>query len=122
MANVKQTVPLIWVSDIGKSAEFYCKVLGFSIRQTWEPRGQLTWCWLDLGSASLMLQQHSKDVDFTKSKGIGLYILCENVDPLHERISSNGGEVTPISVAFYGMRQFSAIDPDGNEIWFEHPT
>ena len=79
----------------------------------------LKWCSLGLGNLSLMLQQYDGEAEFKKPEGIDLYIVCDDVEPLHKLISSKGARVTPIAVEFYGMKQFFVTDPDGNNICFE---
>ncbi len=66
-----------------------------------------------------MLQQYDGKAEFQKPKGIDLYIICDDVQPLYKIISSNSAHVTPISVEFYDMKQFFVTDPDGNKICFE---
>ena len=55
--KLKQTVPLLFVTDIDQSVKFYCEGIGFSIKSKWEPKGELADCWLEQGGASLMLQK-----------------------------------------------------------------
>tara|TARA_A100001234_G_C12526868_1_gene342718 strand:+ start:57 stop:452 length:396 start_codon:yes stop_codon:yes gene_type:complete len=119
MDSVQKIAPLIWVSDIQTSTRFYCEKLGFSCHDSWKPNGMLKWCSLGLGNLSLMLQQYDGEAEFKKPEGIDLYIVCDDVEPLHKLISSKGARVTPISVEFYGMKQFFVTDPDGNNICFE---
>ena len=38
--NIKQTVPLLIVSDIPHSVQFYSEGLGFSISEKWESEGK----------------------------------------------------------------------------------
>lgn len=56
-ANVQQTVPFLWVANIHESVDWCVEGLGFDIREQWVQDGELRWCWLSQGGASLMLQQ-----------------------------------------------------------------
>ncbi len=58
--NVQQAVPFFTVPDIDSSLQFYTRGLGFEIEKIGEPRGRIEWCWLQLGGAALMLQEHPK--------------------------------------------------------------
>tara|TARA_B100000686_G_scaffold329461_1_gene390646 strand:+ start:785 stop:1165 length:381 start_codon:yes stop_codon:yes gene_type:complete len=119
MENVREIAPLIWVSDIEEAIKFYCEVLDFSCQDSWKPNGVLKWCSLALGTSSLMLQQYGGEAEFRKPEGIDLYIVCDDVELLYKAISSKRAHVTPISIAFYDMKQFFVTDPDGNKICFE---
>ncbi len=59
-SNIKQAVPFFMVADMDTSLDFYIKRFGFDLKNKWEPRGRIEWCWLKLGEASLMLQEHKK--------------------------------------------------------------
>ena len=56
---IRQTVPFFGVSSMADSLSHYVDHLGFTLNHTWEPDGQIRWCWLQhAGGASLMMQQH----------------------------------------------------------------
>jgi uncharacterized glyoxalase superfamily protein PhnB len=115
-------VPLIWVADAESSMTFYCEKLGFRMVSDWRPDDVLAWCSLSKGTARLMLQQHEKGRKFQKPHGIQLYLICQDLDQVYAEIQARGGSPTEISDAFYKMRQFFVIDPDGNHICFESPV
>jgi lactoylglutathione lyase len=56
--NVKQAVPFFMITDMANSLKFYIKGLGFELKNKWEPRGTIEWCWLQLENAALMLQEY----------------------------------------------------------------
>src|SRR5258708_10044261 len=58
--NVQQAVPFFLVSDMERSLRYYVGGLGFEMTKKWTPRGRIEWSWLQIGSASLMLQQFWK--------------------------------------------------------------
>lgn len=115
-------VPLIWVANVESSMTFYCEKLGFRMVDAWRPDDVLAWCSLTKGTAQLMLQQHDKERKFQRPHGIQLYITCQDLDQVYAEIQLRGGAPTEISDAFYMMRQFFVIDPDGNHICFESPV
>jgi catechol 2,3-dioxygenase-like lactoylglutathione lyase family enzyme len=55
--NVKRVVPFLRVSDMQRSLPFYTDGLGFSIKNKWVVEEKTRWCSLELGNASLMLQE-----------------------------------------------------------------
>ena len=59
--NVKQAVPFFNVTDIEASLRFYVEGLGFVLTNQWVPEGRIRWCWLQLGEAAVMLQEHWRD-------------------------------------------------------------
>jgi lactoylglutathione lyase len=62
--NIKEVTPFFMVRDIRRSLEFYVNGLGFRVMKTWEPAGQLKWCWLQREGASLMLQEHGEETRY----------------------------------------------------------
>ena len=118
--NVKQTVPLMYVSDIDASCRFYCDGLGFSLDQKWEPNGKLAWCWLNLEGAAVMLQQ-GEPGDLGNDPRINVYFLCEDVDVIYSAIRERVAAEPP-TIESYGMKQLFVTDPDGNRVCFENPV
>ena len=120
-AQVQQTVPLLLVDDIPLSRDFYCDGLGFQQTEQWEQDGKLGWCWLQHGTAALMLQQ-AEEVDppaKERGQGVTFYFLCDDVTALHADLTHRGTEVAPPTTAFYGMQQIFLTDPDGYQLCFE---
>ena len=122
--NLQQTVPLLLVTDIARSAQFYCDGLGFQLLRRWEPEGELAWCWLQQGDAALMLQRATDEDPPPKTwgRGLALYFLCDDVDALYSTLSVRNMPATAPATAFYGMRQTHVTDPDGYQLCFEQPT
>ncbi len=123
--KVERTVPLLVVSDIARSREFYCDGLGFETANRAETKGVLTWCWLEhSGGAALMLQQECDEDPpaAQRGKGIVFYFLCDDADAVYREITERGVTATEPAVAFYGMNQTFVTDPDGYELCFENST
>jgi len=122
--NVQQTVPLLIVSDIDSSRDFYRDGLAFEIRETWEPDGKLAWCWLARDGAALMLQQACAEdppADM-RGKGVVFYFLCEDAAAFYREVAARGVQATEPAIAFYGMNQTFISDPDGYQLCFENRT
>jgi hypothetical protein len=56
--HVEQAVPFFMVSNVEASSRWYIDRLGFTMKLSWHPEGKLEWCWLEIGDASLMLQEY----------------------------------------------------------------
>ena len=82
--EVQQLVPLLDVRSMDASLKFYVDGLGFSIKRTWTPEGKIRWCWLEHGTAALMLQeistdpQHSRRVEGPLGSGVGFNFSCRD--------------------------------------------
>lgn len=118
---VQELVPLLFVDDIARSAEFYQRKLGFAIVQTWEPEGNLGWCRLERDRAAIMLQQ-ACDADGPpagRGRGVAFYFNCDDVNSLHCEFCASGLNTASPKLAFYGMNQVFITDPDGYGLCFQ---
>ncbi|MGB2664815.1 MAG: VOC family protein [Candidatus Acidiferrum sp.] len=123
--NVIAVVPFFWVTDMLRSLHFYIEGLGFTLKNKWTPDDpdKIRWCWLDLGAASLMLQEYPP-ANLPKDKrgeGVSLCFQCHDaVAVYHEFRSRNLRPREP----FVGNHMWDTliIDPDGYHLHFESPT
>ena len=110
------------VTNMDDSLAFYCKGLGFSIANQWEPEGKIEWCWLQLGGACIMLQEYRENPRVEKpGEGVSIYFICEDALSVYKPIISNG---LIASEPFVGNNMWvvGLNDPDGYKIFFESPT
>lgn len=121
--NVKQAVPFFMVSDIEASLRYYVDGLGFRMTNKWIDQGKLRWCWLQLGGASLMLQEYGKNKVFTGKLGEGVSICFQCADALkiYREVTSRGIQAKR---PFVGNAMWVTVlsDPDGYKLDFESPT
>ncbi len=121
--NVKQAVPFFMVSNIEASLRYYVDGLGFRMTNKWIDQGKLRWCWLQLGGAALMLQEHGKDKVFTGKLGEGVSICfqCADAVKIYREVTSRGIQAKR---PFVGNALWVTIltDPDGYKLDFESPT
>src|ERR1700750_750876 len=91
-ANVKQAVPFFWVTNIEASIRYYVDGLGFRLTNQWIDEGKLRWCWLQIGSAALMLQEYRKGQLPTAKVGEGVSVCFQCADALkiYREITSRG--------------------------------
>lgn len=122
--NVKQVVPFFMVKDMESSLNFYFKVLGFSIGESWVDEGKLKWCWLVIDNGALMLQEYNEKNNVPKDKhgeGVEIFFICEDALAMYEQITSNG-LVAPEPFVGNKMWVVQVRDPDGYKISFESFT
>ena len=121
-ANVKQAVPFFMVVHMETSLEFYIRGLGFELKNKWEPRGKIEWCWLQLDNASLMLQEYRNKPNIDRlGEGVSICFVCEDALRIYRDIISRG--LSPVE-PFVGNNCWvvELKDPDGYKILFESPT
>jgi lactoylglutathione lyase len=127
---VKQAVPFFMVTDIEASLRFYVDGLGFEMTNAWRPeraKGRVQWCWLQLGDASLMLQEFWKDdrpggaPEGPLGQGVSVYFMCTDAIAIYRDLISRG---VAAKRPFVGNNLWvtSVRDPDGYYLYFESPT
>jgi catechol 2,3-dioxygenase-like lactoylglutathione lyase family enzyme len=125
--GVRQLVPLLMVKSMDASLRFYVDGLGFTITNQWTPQGRIRWCWLEHGTAALMLQEWATD-DSRRSElegklgaGVGLNFTCADALAFFHVVRERG---LPVMQPFVGNRMWvaSLLDPDGYSLHFESPT
>ena len=119
MPNIHELVPLLFVHDIARSANFYQERLGFKMTQQWEPDGKLAWCRLERDGAAVMLQQAIPEEDGLadgRGRGVVFYFNCDDADAMHADLTNRGLAIAPPVAAYYGMNQLFVKDPDGYEL------
>jgi catechol 2,3-dioxygenase-like lactoylglutathione lyase family enzyme len=125
--NVKQTVPFFMVTDMAASLRFYVDGLGFAITHRWVPRGTIEWCWLELGGASIMLQEYRRDAETPGppagplGQGVSVCFMCADAIGIYHDLIARG---VAARRPFVGNRLWvtSVVDPDGYHLDFESPT
>jgi catechol 2,3-dioxygenase-like lactoylglutathione lyase family enzyme len=125
--NVRQAVPFFGVSDMDASVRFYVDGLGFEITKRWVVDGKLRWCWLEHGTAALMLQQFAREDDLSwrpaEKVGVGVSVcfICRDALALYREFLARGTEA---GRPFVGNNMWvtSVSDPDGYRLEFESPT
>lgn len=125
--NVRQAVPFFWVKDIRESLRFYEEGLGFTRTREWVDDGRIRWCWLELGGASIMLQEfwregrHRNEPYGRVGVGVSIYFICDDAIAIYRGMVSRGVEASRPSVG-NGMWVTEVSDPDGYALCFESPT
>jgi catechol 2,3-dioxygenase-like lactoylglutathione lyase family enzyme len=125
--NVRHTVPFFGVRDIDASLRFYEGGLGFVRMREWIPEGRVRWCWLELGSVALMLQEFWKDgrrgggPSDPLGQGLSICFICADALAIYHGAIARG---LTASTPFVGNQMWvtSLLDPDGYRLEFESPT
>ena len=125
--NVQQAVPFFMVHDIKRSIRFYVDGLGFRITEQWVDDGAIRWCWLNLHSVAVMLQEFRKggnhhDVP-TGGLGLGvsIYFICRDALQVYRDMRACGVHAKRPFVG-NGMWVTAVTDPDGYALFFESFT
>jgi len=125
--NVKQAVPFFRVANIEESVRYYVDGLGFQMTKKWIDDGKLRWCWLEIGSAALMLQEFWREGPNTwvpeEKLGVGVSICftCEDALAIYRDLTARGIEAARPFVGNH-MWVTSVSDPDGYRLEFESFT
>jgi hypothetical protein len=127
VANVKQAVPFFSIRNIDASLRFYLNGLNFTMTHQWTPEGRIRWCWLELGGASVMLQEYWKDgqpggaPEGPLGQGVSICFMCADAIAIYHDAMARG--LAP-SRPFVGNHLWvtSFTDPDGYRLDFESPT
>jgi len=125
--NVLQAVPFFSVANIEESVRYYSDRLDFVMTRKWIDQGKLRWCWLQLGSAALMLQEfrregHDSRVPAGKvGEGVSIYFQCRDALAVYRAVTRRGVKASRPAVG-NGLWETFLSDPDGYKIVFVSPT
>jgi len=122
-SNVKKAVPFFMVVNMTNALNFYVQGLGFELKNKWEPRGKIEWCWLELGTASIMLQEYRNNIPIDKrGEGVSVCFMCEDALTIYKQILLNGLSTSSEPIVGNNLWVVSLNDPDGYNVYFESPT
>ena len=109
--------PMLTVSDIDRTIQFYKDVLGFKCVNRVEG-----WAALRNGEVEVMVRLPLECETITQPAFTGsLYFKLDNVDELWEKTKDKTAVVYPIENFFYGMREFAIRDNNGYMLQFGQP-
>ena len=111
-------VPILPVSDLAASIEYYERVLGFRLGWKWgDPPCVASVC-RDRVEFNLALRDSSDQGHVGK-----VYIQMSGVDQYYAQITKAGATVAvPLADRVYGMTDCRVLDPDANELSFGEAT
>ena len=123
---LKNLIPMLNVSDIEASLEFYREALDFKLVSNLDAVRKWRWATIRSGWTELMLSQtdspptHVADNDPHASTAwpVIFYFYPDDVARLYAQVIASGYQPTPLQVTIYRMREFSLVDPDGHMLSF----
>jgi PhnB protein len=121
-ADYPRLTPYLIVDGAAAAIDFYCSVLGASVRGDMMagPDGKVGHAELQLGDSVLMLADEYPDMNAIGPKGVGgspvtLHLYVEDVDATFASALAAGATVEqPVEDKFYGDRSGSFVDPWGH--------
>ncbi len=125
--NIQYGMPLFMVSNMEASLKFYTEGLGFSILNTWTPRGKIEWCWLQREGGPIMLQEAglSEGKSFLSGDkpgaGVSIWFQCRDSLVLYHDFIERGVKAQEPFVG-NGLWDVKVTDPDGYLLHFESKT
>ena len=125
--NVQQAVPFFGVTSMDESLRFYMEGLAFTMKYRWIDEGKPRWCWLEIGTAGLMLQEyktegrHSFKPEGKLGVGVSICFQCRDALRIYRESRSRGFQA---GIPFVGNAMWVVpfTDPDGYNVLFESPT
>ena len=120
MAEFQKVVPVLKVSDMQKSIEFYTGVLGFTVPWRAANDGGGENCMVQAGAADLLLSTGPHLGGRPQFTGT-LYFHMAGVQEFFERVRNRAGVVWPLETMEYGQREFGIRDGDGYTLAFAEP-
>src|SRR5690606_2205708 len=119
MSRFLSVTPNLIVRDIAQSTAFYRDVLGFSVKHTVPEEAPFAFVWLERDGVPVFLNtvdaaaHDYADAGQRPAGGTAtLFFLVSSVDTLHDTVAPRAAVVMPLKTQFYGMREFSVLDPD----------
>ncbi|HEY6175408.1 MAG TPA: glyoxalase superfamily protein [Kofleriaceae bacterium] len=118
--------PVLHVTDVAASLQFYVDRLGFTNPWTYEDSGKPFVAQVDRQGCALLLCSQWPD-----KVGKGLMFISLNVDPdtreaavaaldaLRAELEARG---VAVNDGFWGYRLLVVDDPDGNQLYFNYPN
>jgi len=134
--KINKLTPNFEVKDIKETVEFYQSVLGFSlvmivpeaqngIEQSFAEGKEYVYALVSKDSVEIMFQRtdtFKKDVEMAKGLSIGasvtFYMEIEGLNSFYNDVKNKVKEITKPKLAWYGMNEFYAKDPNGYILGF----
>jgi uncharacterized glyoxalase superfamily protein PhnB len=127
--NVKRITPVLLVKEVEPLIPFWVDLLGFTKTIEVPDGNKLAFVAFQKGSAEVMYQTYTsvekdapKEVSSAAGKGpTYLYLEVDNLDAVVVAMK-DVRVVMPVRTAFYGMKEFTVVDPGGHFITFAQPV
>ena len=115
-----KVTPVLLVSDLQRSLDFYTDVLRFQLgwRMTGDAGGEM--CMIESGGVAILLSTETHLGEKPVLSGT-LYIETQDVDEFFTMVKDRVELVWPLEDMAYGQREFGIRDPDGYTLAFAQP-
>ena len=109
--------PVLFVSDIDRSVDFYVRQLGFVQSWRYEEEGKAFVAQVERQSCALILSSQWPD-----KVGRGLIFISLDIDMLHALRSELERKGMDVKDGYWGYKLMIVHDLDGNELYFNYPN
>lgn len=124
--QIKNLVPMLNVSNIETSLDFYRRAAGFEVVSDPSAVDEWRWATIRSGHAELMLSESRAEPgpreveDPHEQSGWAaiFYFYPDDVVRLYAHVLAEGFEPSALRITHYGMHEFSLVDPDGHVLSF----
>jgi uncharacterized glyoxalase superfamily protein PhnB len=120
VSNILQNHHVLAVHDARRSAEFYVRVMGFSVVA--EPDG---WVFVAKDDCMMMLGECPDDMPASQlgCHSYFAYLKVTDADEYYALVKARGAEIlSPVEDKPWGMREFSLRTVDGHRMTIGHET
>jgi catechol 2,3-dioxygenase-like lactoylglutathione lyase family enzyme len=117
MPEFNKVVPVLRVTDMPQSVDFYTKILGLQVCWRAASDGGGENCMLWAGPVALLLSTGSHLGDRPQFSGT-LYFNMDGVQEFYDRIRERVEVVWPLEMMDYDQLEFGIHDPDGYTLAF----
>src|SRR5579862_3381883 len=116
---VTGSTPILAVSEMSETLEFYSNVLGF--KKDWQDGEPPSMAGASWGKVSLMFSLQPEIA--AHIEGHGLWFSVEGVDELYSQHQARGAEIlSPIEDKPWGFREYTVRDLNGYHLRFTQPA
>ena len=114
MFSLRSLTPMLETDSINDTIQFYNKVLGFTLSETWEHESELKWASLYKDNTWLMFATRNTHRELAQPIVTrDLYFYPDDVNAVWEAVNDKCEIVYPIENFSYGMREFAIKDNNG---------
>ena len=117
MSDTWYTRPVLFVTDIDKSVDFYVNQLGFKQDWRYEEEGKAYVAQVERRGCELILSSQWPD-----KVGKGLMFISLDFGVLNALRAELEGRGVPVKDGNWGYRLMVVADPDGNQLYFPYPA
>jgi uncharacterized glyoxalase superfamily protein PhnB len=116
MPKLDAVIPILNVSNVAASLEYYVELLGFD--DSWHWGHPPTFGGVRTSGGEIQFCQ-----DGQGQRGTWLSVWVDDVDALYERLRTAGVDIRQQPTTFeWGVRELNVADPDGHRIRFSMGT